>query len=182
MALDLDERLVAAASGDRVAFADVYDGLSATVFNTARRVLGDAAMAEEVAQEVFLELWSLAPRFEPTQSPARAWVITITRRRAIDRVRREVAWRARNARAAESTRAGEPEAGGLDDAVVDGRQRSDLMRALQALPLHQRQALVLVYFGELSHRQAAESVGVPLGTMKSRVRDGMRRMRSSMLA
>ncbi len=178
----LDEELLAGlmaqvADGDQTAFAQVYDRLAPTVFGVARRVLRDPAQAEEVAQEVFVEVWRQASRFDGTRGSVRTWAVTISHRRAVDRVRSEQAHRTRHVRTgavigvADAT----PE-----DAAVEREERSRAVGALDSLTDVQREALELAFYDGLTHVQIAEHLGVALGTVKTRIRDGLIRLRGVM--
>jgi RNA polymerase sigma-70 factor, ECF subfamily len=171
----LTRLLERAGAGDRAAFAELYDAVVTRVFGLARRVVRDPAQAEEVAQEVMVDVWRHAPRFDPALGSALSWILAITHRRAVDRVRSEEAARRRTRDVAilEPTVAHEPagEAAETSDSV--GRVRA----ALEGLTDLQRQAIELAYFDGLTYRQVAETLGTPLGTVKTRIRDGMLRLR-----
>lgn len=177
---DLDQSLLAAGRGDRQAFADVYDAISGAVFGVIRKVLRDPAMSEEVAQDVLLEVWRTAPRFDPERGKASTWILTIAHRRAIDRVRAEQAGRDRIERVgiAEHTPAYDSTAAAVEHA--DDRRR--VARALDVTTDLQREAIELAYYEGLTYRQVADELGVPLGTVKTRMRDGLLRMREALSA
>ena len=136
-------------------------------------------MAEEVLQEVFVELWRLAPKFDPDRGSAKAWATTIARRRAIDRVRSEEAARRREDRDAEMRPVA---ADTVSETVMQGAERSVLMAAFSQLSGRQQEALELAYFGGHTYRTVAEMLGVPEGTIKTRIRDGLTRLRQIMEA
>lgn len=162
------------ADGDEAAFGAVYDATSSRVYGIARRVLRDPAQAEEVAQEVYLELWQKAGTFDDERGGAAAWLATIAHRRAVDRVRTEQARRTRDDRAAAASGAAP-----FDDVastVEEADERARVAAALGQLTDLQRQAVELAYYGGLTYRQVAEQLGAPLGTVKSRLRDGLRRL------
>jgi RNA polymerase sigma-70 factor (ECF subfamily) len=165
------------ARGDQRAFAALYDELAPVLYGVALRVVRDRAQAEEVTQEAFVEVWRQAARFDPARGGVRGWAVTIARRRAVDRVRSEQSRRLRQHRQAASL-AGEP--AGPSEAVIDSFERDRARRALNELSGGQRQALELAYFDGLTHVQIAEGLGVPLGTVKSRIRDGLLRLRGLM--
>jgi RNA polymerase sigma-70 factor (ECF subfamily) len=170
--------LVRTAEGDQQAFARLYDMLAPRVFGLIVRVLVDRAQSEEVLQEVFLEIWQSASRFAPNKGQGRSWVLTMAHRRAIDRVRSSQASSDRDVRAGMRDLATTP--AGVADEVelrVEGRR---VVRALQTLPDPQREALTLAYFGGYSQSEIAALVGAPLGTVKTRMRDGLTRLRTEM--
>lgn len=177
----IDDELAAVvgrvAGGDHGAFAVLYDRLAPLVYGVSRRVLGDASHAEEVTQEVFVELWRHAPRFDGSRGSVRAWAATIARRRAVDRVRSEQAHRGRHHR--DPFTAGVNPAG-PEEVVIDHDQRRRAVAALAQLSGAQREALELAYFGGLTHVEIAERLDIPLGTLKTRVRDGLLRLRTAM--
>lgn len=164
------------ASGDQTAFAELYDATSRSVFGIVLRVLRDRAQAEEVTQEVYVDAWRHASRFDGAQGSASTWLNTIAHRKAVDRVRSAERSAARDQRHFEYA-AGVPEPD-VSDLVVardDGRR---VRAALQQLPEVQRTALELAYFEGRSQREVAEYLKVPLGTVKTRIRDAMKRLRT----
>jgi RNA polymerase sigma-70 factor (ECF subfamily) len=179
----VEEQLLASvAGGDHGSFAELYDLLSPLVFGIARRILHDADMAAEVTQEAFCEIWRSADRFDPTRAPARAWVVTLAHRRAVDRVRSEQASRNREQREGHRYAAG----GAIDmeDEVVGhlqlGATRARVRTALNELSAVQRESIELAYFQGLSYPQVAQRLDVPLGTIKTRIRDGLLRLRQTL--
>lgn len=170
-----DVALRRAALGDQRAFATLYDLLSARVFGLILRVLVDRAQSEEVLQEVFLEAWQTAQSFDADRGRARTWLLTIAHRRAVDRVRASQASRRRDLTA--GARELSDAVPGVDEEVallVDGGRA---VHALDALPEPQRRAIVLAYFGGYSHSEIAVLLETPLGTIKTRIRDGLGRLR-----
>ena len=170
--------LLRVAGGDRAAFADLYDMLSSRAFGLILRVLVDRSQSEEVLQEVFLEIWQSAARFAPNKGQGRSWVLTIAHRRAVDRVRSAQASTDRD------VRVGLRDIGVAFDGVaeevelrIEGKRVSE---ALAALPDPQREAITLAYYGGYSQSEIAALVGAPLGTIKTRMRDGLSRMRARM--
>ncbi len=175
---DLDRLLLAAGRGDRQAFAAVYDADAGQVFGLVRRVVRDDAISEEVTQDVFLEVWRTAPRFDPDRGRATTWVLTMAHRRAIDRVRSEQAHRDRTERAGIAARRPAYDATADEVEVRDDHRRVNA--ALVAMTDLQREAVELAYFDGLTYRQVAEKLGVPLGTVKTRMRDGLSRVRNAL--
>lgn len=170
--------LVRIASGDQTAFAELYDMLSSRVFGLILRVLVNRSQSEEVLQEVFLEIWQSASRFAPNRGQGRTWVMTIAHRRAVDRVR------ASQSSADRDVRAGLRDIGVAHDTVSEqvelGIEGEKVVAALSGLPDAQRETLVLAYYGGYSQSEISALVGAPLGTIKTRMRDGLTRLRMAM--
>ena len=166
------------AQGDKQAFAALYDEVSPRVFGLVKRLLRDHSQSEEVTQEIFLEIWQSAPRFDPNKGGASTWILTMAHRRAVDRVR-----------ASQSSRDRDLKIGIRDlDAAIDHVSESVEVRfehervekAMERLTELQRQAISLSYYGGLSNSEVAEKLSVPIGTIKTRIRDGMIRLRDEM--
>jgi RNA polymerase sigma-70 factor (ECF subfamily) len=172
---DLGELLTLVARGDQVAFETVYDRVAPAVFGLVLRVLRDAAQSEEVAQEALLEVWRTAGRFDPARGQALAWVLTIAHHRAVDRVRSERASTEREARAASA--ASRPAADEVAETVESSLEAERVRRCLDGLTAAQRESITLAYYSGLSYPQVASALGVALGTVKTRIRDGLRRLR-----
>ncbi|ADD45529.1 ECF RNA polymerase sigma factor SigK [Stackebrandtia nassauensis] len=171
-----DEALLQrAALGDEDAFTVLYDRLSPRVYGLCLRVLRDPAQAEEVAQDVLVELWRTAARFDPSQGSALTWVATLTHRRAVDRVRSTQASRDREHRSAVSNV--EPEYDQVAEAVAQRLDMRQLRRCLKTLTELQHQAVTMAYYGGHSYRQVANLLGAAVPTVKSRIRDGLIRLR-----
>ena len=171
----VDDLLVATGIGDRAAFAALYDRTSARIFGLVRRVVVDPAQAEEVTQDVYLEIWQTAPRFDRDRGSAVSWMFTLAHRRAVDRVR-----------SAQSARDRDLRVGARDlDVPVDTVAESAEVRieherareALASLSDLQRECVALAYYGGLTQSEIAERLDIPLGTVKTRLRDGMIRLR-----
>jgi RNA polymerase sigma-70 factor (ECF subfamily) len=172
---DLSELLTLVGQGDQVAFEMVYDRVAPAVFGLVLRVLRDTAQSEEVAQEALLEVWRTAGRFDPARGQAVAWVMTIAHRRAVDRVRSERAATEREARAAAA--ASPPPADEVAETVESSFEAQRVRHCLDGLTGTQRESITLAYYSGLSYPQVASRLGVALGTVKTRIRDGLRRLR-----
>lgn len=159
--------------GDDAAFAALYDELAGVVFGTVKRVLRDPAMSEEVTQEVFVELWRTAARFDPDRASVSTWAVTMARRRAVDRVRREQSQRDRIERSG-NLRPEEVDA--PDDTVVASIEAERVSRALSELPEEQRIVIEMAFIRGDSHGDIAERLDLPLGTVKGRVRLGLKKL------
>ena len=171
---DLDTLLTHVAKGDQAAFEALYDQLGSSVYGLVRRVLRNPSQAEEVAQEVLLEVWRAASRFDPARGSAATWVLTIAHRRAIDRVRAEEAATAREQRTAEVPAATD-EVAETVEASMDAER---LRRCLAGLTELQRESIKLAYYGGYSYAQVAALLDTALGTIKTRIRDGLTRLRA----
>jgi RNA polymerase sigma-70 factor (ECF subfamily) len=166
------------ATGDRAAFAALYDRLGGVAYGLARRVVIDLALAEDVTQEAFLNVWITAPTFDPSRGDARTWILMVTHRRAVDAIRREEANRRRLRNSAPSTTE-QPYDVVLDQVLQRSAARCagiEVTQALSALTPLQREAIVLAYFHGLTRSQVAQLLDVPLSTAKTRIRDGLIRL------
>ena len=175
---DLAAQLGQVAAGDPAAFEAVYDLIAAPVFGIIRAVLRDQGQSEEVTQDVLTEIWRTAARFDPGRGSAMAWVSTIAHRRAIDRVRAEQKTAERQLRAAAAVIAYDEVA----EAVQASLDRQRVRRCLSSLTGLQRESLTLAYYGGHSYRQVAALLGVPAGTVSTRMRDGLIRLRDCLEA
>jgi RNA polymerase sigma-70 factor, ECF subfamily len=171
----LEDLLTLTAKGDQAAFAELYERLSAPVYGMVRRVLRDPSQSEEVAQEVLLAVWRTAARFDENQGSANAWVMTMAHRRAVDRVRSEQATADRHHRF--GTREVEPDYDSVADSVHTRLEREAVRGCLDALTDLQRESITLAYYSGFTYREVADQLELPLGTVKTRMRDGLIRLR-----
>jgi RNA polymerase sigma-70 factor (ECF subfamily) len=174
----LDAALVSVAGGDRDGFGTLYDQLAGRVHGLCRRILVDAHQAEEVTQEVFLEVWQNAGRFDPERGRAAAWVLTMAHRRAIDRVRASQSSRDRDLRV--GIRDFDDVDPGVEQDVETAIEMQRARTAMEQLTATQRQTLELAYFGGLTQSEIASRLDVPIGTVKTRTRDALIRLRTLM--
>jgi RNA polymerase sigma-70 factor (ECF subfamily) len=172
---DLDDLLHRVARGDAAAFEPLYDRIAASVFGVIRRVLRDPAPSEEGAQEVLVEVWRTATRFDGERGSASTWIHTMAHRRAIDRVRSAQASHDREQRVA--LRDQVPAYDEVVDAVETRLEQEQVRRCMQGLTDLQRESVTLAYYGGHTYQQVAELLDVPLGTVKTRMRDGLIRLR-----
>ena len=170
--------LVRSASGDQAAFAELYDATSSRVFGMVLRVLRDRHQSEEVVQEVFLAVWQTAERFDPARGSALAWVLTTAHRRAVDRVRSSDAARRRDQTHADRTF--EAPYDSTASAVEVGLESSRVRSALTTLTALQREAIELAYFGGHTHVEVSRLLSIPVGTAKTRIRDGLIKLRDAL--
>lgn len=174
-ALDAADLISRVARGDQPAFAELYDRYSARVLGLSIRLVANRAIAEEVTQEVFLELWQKAARFHAGKGDPAAWILTVTRMRAIDRIRSEQSMRDRLVKV--GVREYQPATADVDDSIERIETKRTVDKALRILTKTQREAVSLYYSG-YTHAELARILHVPLGTAKSRVHDGVVRLRA----
>jgi RNA polymerase sigma-70 factor, ECF subfamily len=166
-----------AGRGSQEAFAELYDQLAPMVLGVVRKVVRDPAMSEEVTQEVFVELWKLAARHDDQRGSVASWAATIAHRRAVDRVRSEQSARDRIEREETKRVIEQDEPGAQVEATMEAAR---VRRALDRLTDNQREAIQLAYFGGHTYREVAVLLGVAEGTIKTRIRDGMIRLRDEL--
>ena len=176
--LDWSRYLTAVGVGDHSALAELYDAASSVVYGLALRILSDRALAEDVVVEVFAQVWRDAGKFDPARGSATSWIISITRSRAIDLLRSR-----KRERAAEPIES----AAGIKSALPTpeessclSQRRQFVRRALSTLTVEQREAIDLAYFSGLSHSEIAFKLGQPVGTIKTRIRSAMTRLREEL--
>lgn len=172
---DLEELLGRVALGEEDAFAGVYDAVAGSVLGVVRAVLRDQAQSEEVTQEVLVEVWRTAARYRPDRGTVINWILTLAHRRAVDRVRSVDAAATRDHKAALLDRL--PEYDEVAEHVEARLEREQVRRCLRTLTELQRQAVTLAYYRGLTYREVAEALALPLGTVKTRLRDGLIRLR-----
>ena len=174
----LEHLLGQVALGDQQAFSALYDRIAPTVFGLVRRVVRDPAQSEEVTQEVLVEIWRTAPRFNPELGSVNTWVASMAHRRAVDRVRS-----AQRAAERDDTAARRDQRPPFDEVAEQVELRLDqeqVRRGLAQLTELQQEAIRLAYYGGYTYREVSELLGVPLGTVKTRLRDGLIRLRDQL--
>jgi RNA polymerase sigma-70 factor (ECF subfamily) len=164
--------------GDESAFARLYDATAARVHGLALRVVRDPAQAEEVTQEAFLEIWRTASRFDPDRGSALSWLLTITHRKAVDRVRSAESASRRDTAYHQQDR---PVAHDVTAETAHAALEAHRVRtAMQTLTEVQREAVGLAYLGGYTHTEVARMLDLPVGTAKTRIRDGLIRLRDAL--
>lgn len=176
--LTSEDLLGRVAQGDRAAFGELYDRTASRVFGLVKRLLRDHSQSEEVTQEIFLEIWQNATRYEPSKGSAISWMLTMTHRRAVDRIRASQASRDRDTRI--GIRDFAPEYDSVAESVEVHIESERVKEAMKRLTELQRQAVQLAYFGGYSHSEVSQMLKVPIGTVKTRLRDGMIRLRDEL--
>ncbi len=166
------------AEGDEAAFGELYDQIALRVLGLVKRLLVDHAQSEEVTQEIFLEIWRTASRYDAQRGGASTWIMTMAHRRAVDRIRSSQSGRNRDKRI------------GIRDLAVEYDQVAEtaevrieherVKKAMSRLTQLQRQAVTLAYYGGYSHAEVADLLQIPIGTVKTRLRDGMIRLRDEL--
>jgi RNA polymerase sigma-70 factor, ECF subfamily len=174
----LVELIKACSLGDEAAFAKLYDATSARLFGLVLRIVRDRAQSEEVTQDAYLDIWANSARFDPGRGSAMSWLMTISHRKAVDRVRS-----AEVARRRDTAYEARDHAASFDQTVEQAHSNLDAQRvhrALDTLTGAQRGAIELAYFGGYTHREVAAMLNLPLGTAKTRIRDGLIRLRDTL--
>ncbi|MFC7481579.1 ECF RNA polymerase sigma factor SigK [Luedemannella flava] len=170
---DAGELLTLVARGDERAFGELHDLLAPKVYGIARRVVRDPAQAEEVTQEVLVEVWRTAGRFDAAKGSGAAWVLTIAHRRSVDRVRTAQASVDRERRVATVDTPYDE----VVEAATARLEQQQVRRCLKGLTELQREAITLAYYGGHTYREVADLLGTALPTIKTRMRDGLIRLR-----
>jgi RNA polymerase sigma-70 factor, ECF subfamily len=167
-----DEALLeAVARSDEEALGELYDRFGRIAYGLALRILRDPALAEDAVQEAFLQAWRSAGGYEPERAQASTWLLTFVHRRAVDIVRRE-----ERRRGEPSEALPEPVGPGADETALAHSRREVVRDALRRLPREQREAIELAYYGGLTQTELAERLDQPLGTIKSRMFSGLKRL------
>jgi RNA polymerase sigma-70 factor, ECF subfamily len=177
-AADLAGLLSQSARGDEAAFARLYDATSARVHGLAVRVVRDPAQAQEVTQEAYLEIWRTAARFDSQKGSAISWLMTIVHRKAVDRVRSAEAASRRDSAYHDANQTVEHDS--TADAAETSLEARRVRTALSGLTHVQREAITLAYFGGYTHTEVATMLDLPVGTAKTRIRDGLIRLRDAL--
>jgi len=170
---DIDALVSRVARGDASAFERLYDELSSAVFGLARRVVRDPARAEDVTQEVFLEVWRKAARYDSALGKAKTWVMTIAHRRAVDAVRRSEAQKRQDVKAAPDEVSHDEPA----DSLIRDEEQGAVRQCLETLTDLQLESVRLAYFNGYTYNEVAQLLEKPLPTIKTRMRDGLIRLR-----
>jgi RNA polymerase sigma-70 factor (ECF subfamily) len=170
-----DALLQRVARGDEAAFEQLYDLVAPMVHGVILSVLRNPALAEEVTQDVLVEAWRTAPRFDPARGSARSWLVTMARRRAVDRVRAVQA--AVDREAAAGARAVERDVDVVSETVEARLEQQQVRRCLDGLTELQRESVSLAFYAGHTYREVAQLLGVPISTIKTRLRDGLIRLR-----
>lgn len=170
---DIDVLVGRVARGDSGAFEALYDQVSPAVYGLARRVVRDPSRAEDVTQEVFLDVWRQAPRFDAARGKAKTWMMTIAHRRAVDAVRRSESQKRQDQHTAPDEVSHDEPA----DAVVAAEEHDAVRECLETLTDLQLECVRLAYFNGYTYNQVATLLEKPLPTIKTRMRDGLIRLR-----
>jgi RNA polymerase sigma-70 factor (ECF subfamily) len=172
----LTDLLLRIARQDRTAFALFYEQTSKRVYGLARRVLIDPELSEDATQEVYLQVWNTADRFNPALGSPMAWLMTLAHRRAVDKVRSEQSATDREARYGAATQTIDHD--DVVDTVTQRLEAESVVRCLDTLTETQQQSVRMAYYGGLTYREVAEKLGVAVPTIKSRIRDGLLRLKT----
>ena len=172
--LDLDDLLVRTARGDEQAFAALYDSLGASVFGLAKRLVRNPARAEEISQEVFLQVWRTASRFDPDRGRAKTWILVLAHRRAVDAIRHD---QAASNREDTYDWVGGPDHDVVSEEVMVRLEHEQVRRCMEGLTELQRESVNLAFYGGYTYPEVAELLEANLATVKTRMRDGLIRLR-----
>lgn len=164
--------------GDEAAFEELYERTSRRVYGLALRVIQNPAMAAEVVQEVYLQVWTAAGTYDPSRGSPQSWLFTLTHRRAVDRVRSEQSSRERGARHTQEASAVKVDS--VDETVHHTIMTETLRSCLSSLTVRQAEAVTLAYYDGLTYAQVADRLGLKLPTAKSRIHGGLARLRAAM--
>ncbi|MGG5171791.1 ECF RNA polymerase sigma factor SigK [Pseudarthrobacter sp. J1738] len=170
-----EELIRLVALGDEAAFSELYDAVSARVYGLVRRVVRDPSQSQEVTQEVFLDVWTQAVRFDADRGKAMSWILVIAHRRAVDRVRASQASQERDLR--EGAKEYQASYDDVADTVESNLEAERVQQALETLTASQQEAIRLAYYGGYTHQEVAQLLDIPVGTAKTRIRDGMIKLR-----
>ncbi|SNR64520.1 RNA polymerase sigma-70 factor, ECF subfamily [Haloechinothrix alba] len=169
-----DELVSLTALGDEYAFARLYDAFADRIFGLVKRVMRDPSQSEEVTQEVFLEIWRTASRFDSSRGSVAAWVMTLAHRRAVDRIRSAQASTERDTRVAYQE---DQPFDSVSEEVTGRLERQQVRRCLETLTMLQHESVKLAYYQGYTYSEVAGLLDTPLGTVKTRLRDGLIRLR-----
>nr|WP_038470461.1 ECF RNA polymerase sigma factor SigK [Arthrobacter sp. PAMC 25486] len=170
-----EELIRLVALGDEAAFEELYDAVAPRVFGLVRRVVRDPAQSQEVTQEVFVDIWTQASRFDADRGKAMSWILVIAHRRAVDKVRASQASSERDLR--QGIKEYQESYDDVADTVESQLEAERVNKALESLTPPQQEAIRLAYYGGYTHQEVAELLKIPVGTVKTRIRDGMIRLR-----
>ncbi|MBE0011106.1 ECF RNA polymerase sigma factor SigK [Arthrobacter sp. AET 35A] len=171
----LAEMLYRISEGDKEAFTDFYHRTARKVYNLARRVIVDAEIAQETTQDIYLIVWQEAHRYNPTLGTPTGWLMTITHRRAVDRVRAEQSSTNRVARWATDNHT--PDYDSVAETAANRAETLSVIKCLEDLSPLQRESLGLAYYRSMTYYQVSEYLSIPLSTVKTRIRDGLKNLR-----
>lgn len=173
-----EELIRLVALGDEAAFEDLYDEISPRVYGLVRRVVRDPAQSQEVTQEVFMDIWAQATRFDSDRGKAMSWIMVIAHRKAVDKVRASQASSDRDLR--QGIKEFQETYDDVADTVETRMEADRVNQALESLTTSQQEAIRLAYYGGYTHQEVSELLKIPVGTVKTRIRDGMIRLRDKL--
>lgn len=170
------ELLARTGRGDQAAFGELYQLTARRVFGMARRILVDAELSEDATQDVYLQVWKTAAKYDPAAGSPLAWLMTIAHRRAVDKVRSEQSSSDREARYGASSHVVEHDE--VAEAVTGRIEAEAVVECLETLTATQQESVRMAYYGGLTYREVAAKLGVAIPTIKSRIRDGLLRLKN----